>query len=110
MGVPTHIPFWQLSPMVQMLPSSHAVPLVTYECEHIPVEGAQESLVQGLLSSQLTGRPGRQRPPWQVSRPSHSVALSHDVPSAAGPCTHEPPLLESVVQGSLSLQSMGVPR
>jgi hypothetical protein len=40
-GLPVHVPFWQLSPVVQRLPSLHAVPFATFGFEQTPVDGSQ---------------------------------------------------------------------
>ena len=48
-------PFWQLSPVVQALPSLHGLPAVTLGFWHVytpPVPCTQLSLVQALLSLQ----------------------------------------------------------
>jgi len=45
-------PAWQVSPVVQALPSSHAVPSVLGGFEQTPVAGSQVSVVHGFPSSQ----------------------------------------------------------
>jgi hypothetical protein len=57
-------PAWQVSEIVQGLPSLHGVPLVAGECQQ-PPGSAQPSLVQGLLSL-------------------HDVGLRLHVPSSSG--------------------------
>jgi hypothetical protein len=114
MGVCTHcpVPVSQLS-AVQGLPSSHPPvhdphdPLGT--CSQ-PSNWSQESCVQELPSSQLSGVPGWQTPPEQVSFPLQTLLSLHDVPSGTAACwqpaagSHE-----STVQGLPSSQlSAGV--
>jgi hypothetical protein len=38
---PVHVPLWHASLVVQALPSLHAVPLVTFGLEQMPVLGLQ---------------------------------------------------------------------
>ena len=59
-------PFWQVSPVVQALPSSHGKPLDVLVCTQ-PVPGVHESVVQTLPSSQFGAGPPTQVPPEQVS-------------------------------------------
>jgi hypothetical protein len=63
-GPPTHTPPKQVSPVVQALPSLHALVLLTYT--H-PEAGLQESSVQALPSSQVSGGPPTHAPPEHVS-------------------------------------------
>src|SRR5579875_3215347 len=58
-GVPTHAPFWQVSLVVQPLPSSHGAVLSV--CIQ-PTPERQESVVQGLPSSHVGVGPGPQVP------------------------------------------------
>jgi hypothetical protein len=75
-----------------------------------PVKALQLSVVQALLSLQLSGAPAVQVPAWQVSAPLHTVLSAHDVPLATGVLTHpEAGLQVSVVQTLESLQSGGAP-
>ena len=55
------VPFWQVSLPLQTLPSPHEVPLRTGLCVQ-PKTGSQASVVQGLLSLQLSVVPGLQVP------------------------------------------------
>jgi hypothetical protein len=75
-----------------------------------PVKALQLSVVQALLSLQLSGAPAVQVPAWQVSAPLHTVLSAHDVPLATAVLTQpEVGLQVSVVQTLESLQLRGVP-
>src|SRR5438445_3150813 len=63
-GWPTHVPFEQMSAVVQKSPSSHGAVLGV---RTHPVAGLQESSVQTFPSSQFRGGPPTHRPPAQVS-------------------------------------------
>jgi hypothetical protein len=106
-GVQT--PIWQVSLPLQTLPSLHDVPFATAAWPQ-PSTGSQVSVVQGLLSSQLSGAPAVHVPPWQVSFPLQTVASGHGVLFATA-VFWQPRIgsHESVVQALLSLQSSGVP-
>src|SRR5690349_7098336 len=73
-----------------------------------PLAGAQESVVQPLLSSQFSATPATHAPlALQNSAPLHALASAHDWPGC-GVCVHV--LLEShasSVQGLLSSQPPG---
>src|SRR5438552_6788972 len=72
--------------------------------------GPQESAVQGLLSSQLSGVPGVQVPILQVSSPLQTLPSEQEAPSGTGVSLHpEAGSQESVVQALPSLQTSGVP-
>jgi hypothetical protein len=73
------VPLWQVSAPLQALPSLHAVPLLTAVFAH-PVVVLHESLVQRLLSLQLSAVPAVQAPLWQVSAPLQTLPSEHDVP------------------------------
>jgi len=112
MGVPpAQAPAWQVSLPLQRFPSGHGVPSATATCEHEPPGAIQESVVQGLLSSQLGGVPAVQRPPWQVSAPLQALPSEHDVPFVTAVCVQPPVWVshESAVHGLPSSQLMGVP-
>src|SRR5262249_13037168 len=80
-GVPAaHAPAWHVSVPLQRLPSGHGVPSATGTCAHDPPGATHESVVQGLLSSQLGGVPAVQMPPWQVSAPLQALPSEHEVP------------------------------
>jgi len=102
---PTHEPPEQTSPVVHALPSLQAS--VLFVCVQ-PVAGLQLSVVQGLLSLQLSGVPAPQEPPLQTSWPLQTLLSSH----AAVLLVWVQPLAgshESFVQELLSLQLTVVP-
>jgi hypothetical protein len=68
-GPPLHVPPPHVSFVVQALPSLHGLVLLTWtQPPGTPkAAGLQESFVQGLLSSQLSGAPPLQVPPPHVS-------------------------------------------
>jgi hypothetical protein len=66
-------PMAQKSPVVQSLPSSHGLELLT---KRHPVAGSQLSVVHTLLSLHTTGAPA-QTPPEQVSPPVHAFPSEH---------------------------------
>jgi hypothetical protein len=85
-GVPeAQVPDWQLSAPLHTFVSAHEVPFATAVCWH-PATESQESVVQGLLSLQLSGLPGAQVPDWQVSVPLQTVASGQGVPLVTGVC------------------------
>src|SRR5262249_18941489 len=71
---PTHTPPLQVSLVVHALPSSHGPVLFT--CLQ-PVAGSQESVVQGLLSLQLSGGSAAQGPRVDVWLGGHALPSSH---------------------------------
>jgi hypothetical protein len=82
-GAPAvHAPAWQVSPCVQALPSSHAVPLGLCTFAHWPVAGLHTPAVwQASPAGQTTGAPAVQAPAWHVSPLVQPLASSHVVPS-----------------------------
>src|SRR5215813_8278950 len=72
-GAPVQTPFWQVSPVVQMLASSQGAVLLA--CVQ-PLAGSHASSVQGLASSQLAGGPLTQVPSWQTSPAVHALPSS----------------------------------
>src|SRR3989442_810545 len=85
-GVPgVHTPDWQVSSPLQTLASAHDVPFAT-GVRRQPALGSQVSVVQGLLSAQLTGVPGRQTPARQTSTPLQRLPSLHEVPFGAAVC------------------------
>ena len=57
-ALPPHVPDWQVSPLVQRLPSLQAVPFGTAGFEHCPVEGLQVPATwHGSLAAQTTALP-----------------------------------------------------
>jgi len=103
--LPTQLPFWQVSVVVQTLPSLQgAVVAVNTQ----PLAALQLSVVQGLLSVQVCCGPGMQLPPMQPS-PALQALRSVQVASLAR-CTQPVVALhESSVQGLPSWQFWGVP-
>jgi len=64
-----------------------------------PVVGTQLSVVQALLSLQLSAVPGAHAPLWQVSAPLQRFPSLHDVPLVLFGCVQLPvPLQVSFVQ------------
>jgi hypothetical protein len=103
------LPAWQLSAPLQTVASRHGVPLATGVFEQ-PKTGLQASVVQTLLSLQLSGVPAVQVPPWQVSAPLQTLLSRHAVPlSTAVLAQPDSGLQVSVVQTLLSLQLSAVP-
>ena len=63
------------------------------------------SVVQGLLSLQLSAVPGVHAPAWHVSAPLQTFPSLHEAPFANDVCWHPATGSQvSVVQGLLSLQ------
>lgn len=101
---PVHEPVLQVSDWVQMLLSSHAVPLATTTETQMP-DASQASAVHGLPSSQCLPRPLQ----WP---PAHSSPAVHEFPSSQAvwlttlPCRQAPvcPSQASVVQNCPSSQ------
>jgi hypothetical protein len=94
---------------LQALPSEQTTPFITGVCRQ-PLWASQESAVQGLPSSQLTGNPGAQDPDWQVDPAEHELPGPHDVPSPTA--TDTQPWAgshESLVQALLSSHPSGAP-
>src|SRR2546428_75654 len=109
-GDPTvQIPDRHVSAPLHTLPSLHEVPLATAGGRQ-PVTGAQVSVEQGLLSSQLRAEPTAHSPAWPVSAPLHALPSLHDVPFGSAVCRQPPTGSQvSVVQGLLSLQLRPAP-
>jgi hypothetical protein len=104
-GVPeAQTPFWQVSAPLQTVESAHAVPFRTGVFTH-PLVVLQVSVVQTLLSLQLSAVPGVQLPLWQVSAPLQALPSEQDVPLATTLFAQTPALQTSVVHGLPSLQS-----
>lgn len=75
-----------------------AVPLGAFVYTQ-PLVATQESVVQGLLSLQLSAVPAAQAPFWHVSAPLQTLPSLHDVPLAFAVCVQVPaPLHTSLVQ------------
>src|SRR5437867_4412692 len=73
MPVPLQTPAWQVSPVVQVLPSLQAVPLATGGFEQVPVAGSQVPAKVGRASWRESAAVPGQAPPWQLS--AHVRAL-----------------------------------
>src|SRR5207249_1692803 len=88
--------------------SLHELPLGSAACWQPAIE-SQVSVVQGLLSLQLSGVPVVHVPARQVSAPLHALPSGQAVPSTTGACWQPRSVSQaSVVHGLLSLQSSGV--
>jgi hypothetical protein len=98
------VPAWQVSAPLQTLPSPHGTPFATAGCWQ-PATGSQLSVVQALLSLQLSDVPAVHAPAWQVSAPLHTLPSAHEVPFGNGVFTHAPALHVSKVHGFESAQS-----
>jgi hypothetical protein len=82
---PTHVPAWQVSPVVQALPSEQAVPsgLLTLWQTGWPLIGVQTLSSQGSLDGgQLNTVPPPQTPAVQVVPFVQGLPSSHGAPSA----------------------------
>src|SRR5690242_15458060 len=94
--------------MVQALPSLQATPLSAVCVQ--PDCMLQPSVVQALPSSQASGVPPAQVPPWQVSAPLQTLPSGQGVPLATLACTQPLAALQvSLVQALPSSQLGGVP-
>jgi hypothetical protein len=115
---PTQVPAWQVSTVVQTVPSEHG--LVSSFVKTQPLAGLHESSVHALLSLQTTGEP-LHAPPLHESPLVHALPSEHALASllvktqpvaglqessvqvlpslhaSAGPGAHEPPEHVSVV-------------
>jgi len=80
--VPTQAPFWQLSLVVQLLPSLHADPLLFVGFEQRPVDGAQvPAMWHWSIAVHVTVVPV-QIPDWQASFIVQPLPSLHVVPLA----------------------------
>jgi len=103
---PAQVPPPHVSPVVQAFPSSHGALLFVWT--HPIVVGSQESVVQGLPSSQFGGAPPAQVPPLHVSPVVQALPSLHGALLFAW--THPPAgSQESFVQGLPSSQIGGAP-
>jgi hypothetical protein len=81
---PLHSPAWQVSPVVQLLPSLQIVPLGAFGFVHMPVPGLHAPTSWHWSSAvQVTGLPPVQTPAWQVSVCVHLLPSSQPVSSGA---------------------------
>jgi hypothetical protein len=94
---------------LQTSPSEHDVPFGTGVLTQ-PEIALQLSAVHGLPSSQSSGAPAEQTPPWHVSAPLQTLTSGHGVPFATAACWQPLTALHvSFVQGFASSQETGVP-
>src|SRR5262249_20076112 len=109
-GAPAmQVPARHVSAPLQTLPSLQAVPSSTGVYTQLRT-GSQASVVQGLLSVQLSAAPAGQTPPWQTSLPLQTLPSLHGVPLMSGVLMH--PRIGSQasdVQRLLSSQLSAVP-
>jgi hypothetical protein len=104
-----HTPSWQVSSPLQTSPSVHDEPSRSGVLTQ-PLMALQVSVVQTLLSLQVSGVPETQEAAWQVSLPLQTVPSPHEVPSATAVLVHPATGSHvSVVQTLASLQLRGVP-
>jgi hypothetical protein len=111
-GVPgAQVPPWQLSPVVQALPSSHALPSCAGVWAQLPVGESHASWVHTLPSPQSFGVPPVQLPAWQLSPTVQPSPSLHAVPLGMAGWEHAPlaGLHWSWVHGLPSLQSFAAP-
>ena len=112
--VPTHLPAWQASVLVQALASSQAVPFVLGVLEHAPVEGSHTpTLHPSSCERQSTAVPGLHErvdeshvsAPLQAFPSSHAAFVVH--PQGLGSVVQRPveSLHPSTVQAMPSLQT-----
>jgi hypothetical protein len=89
-AVPLQTPDWQVSPVVQALPSLHVVPLGAVGFEHIPVAGLHvPARWHESLAVQVTAVPA-QTPDWQLSLVVQASPSLHEVPLGAFGFEHIP--------------------
>src|SRR5438876_136470 len=81
-GSPTQLPAAQASPLVQALPSLHAVPLATGGFEQVPAAGSQVPAVWHWSRAVHTTAVPAHVPARQLSPVVHALASEHAVPSA----------------------------
>ncbi len=110
LAVPLHVPLWQVSLLVQALPSLQGVPPTTATLIQLPVPVSQVSPVQGLLSSQFLVVP-LHTPFWHASPVVQALPSLQELPFATVGYAQLPVSAShpSVVQGLLSLQTLAVP-
>ena len=104
-----HTPAWHVSVPLHALPSLHEAPFETAVCLQ-PATGSQVSVVQGLLSLQVSDVPAVQAPAWHVSTPLHTLPSLHEVPFGTAVCLQPAAGSHvSVVHAFASSQLSGVP-
>jgi hypothetical protein len=108
--VPAQLPPEQESAHVVASASLHADPSGRTEFEHTPVPGLQVSVVQVLLSLQLTGSEPAHAPDWHESVCVHAFPSEQGAPLGAFGFEHTPVAVLQVPtrwQASLALQTIG---
>src|SRR5262245_29906032 len=80
-----HTPFTQVSFPLHTVASAQEVPFATAVFRQ-PRTGSQESVVQALLSLQLSAVPAVHVPAWHVSAPLHTVPSAHGLPFGTAEC------------------------
>src|SRR5437870_2077387 len=83
MPVPLQTPAWQVSPVVQVLPSLQAVPLATGGFEQVPISGLQVPAVWHWSGAGQTTAVPAHTPAWQVSPVVQALPSVQMVPVAA---------------------------
>jgi hypothetical protein len=78
-------PAWQVSAPLHTFPSLHDVPFTTGTFRQ-PATGSQLSVVQTLLSLQLSGVPAVHTPAWHVSVPLQRSPSGQGVPFVSAVC------------------------
>lgn len=82
-AVPVQVPFWQVSLVVQPLPSLHVVPFGLFCSTQVPVAGSQAATLHWfVLGGQVVVEVTVQVPLWQVCVVQRSVSVAQAVPSA----------------------------
>jgi len=92
--VPVHTPAEQVSPVVQLSPSSQVAPLLAGWLRHTPLAGSQLPTVQSLSSAEQSRGLPWHAPAWQVVLTVQGSPSSHGVPSAT-PAQELPPLTQA---------------
>ena len=82
---PEQVPAWQVSPVVQELPSLQVVPLATTGLVQLPLVGSQTPAVwQASVAAQVFGLPPTQAPAWQESTVVQGLLSLQAVPLETG--------------------------
>ena len=90
LGVPVHVPDWQLSPVVQALPSLHTVPFVFGGYEQTPVAGLQLPGNWHCPGGEQRSSSPTQTPAWHTSEPVQKLPSLQAVPFGAFGFEHVP--------------------
>jgi len=82
-GPAVQLPDWQVSGVVQLLPSLHDAPFVFGGFEQAPVDGLHVPATWHWSDAvQATGLAPVQRPAWQLEVPVHASLSLHEAPFA----------------------------